>query len=309
MATWCGASGGNAAGNQFRRYRRPEPQLRRAQPGQPGRHHAGGTSYPARGGPAGPGQDARQHGAGAGAGLFLPLPRPNTGWLPRSRWRTSTTDRALVAGAWSASSMWTANAATVSPAPDTADGRCHLTVANLVTMPHRSHEWPDTSAQLRLAFADVRRTSPCTIPVPPCFGDEGAANHMRLAPSHASRGWRCSSMAAAAAPSPPASTNRRAGSSPASTGLIRRACCLWSRTPKPSPQARSTTMWWPWRTSTCCSPTPRPLPIRRAPTRRSAARCPGAQVVEVPASAVSLDEAVRSYLFNAQLLTLPDPAK
>ena len=50
--------------------------------------------------------------------------------------------------------MWAANAATVSPAPDTADGRCHLTVANLVTMPHRSHEWPDTLAQLRLAFAD-----------------------------------------------------------------------------------------------------------------------------------------------------------
>src|SRR5690606_29362552 len=85
--------------------------------------------------------------------------------------------------AWSASAMWTANAATVSPAPDTADGRCHLTVANLVTMPHRSHEWPDTLRQLKLAFADERHFA-VHDPVPPCFGDEGAANHMRLAPAH-----------------------------------------------------------------------------------------------------------------------------
>jgi succinylarginine dihydrolase len=46
------------------------------------------------------------------------------------------------------------------PAPDTADGRCHLTVANLKTMPHRSHEWPATLAQLRLAFADERLRGP-----------------------------------------------------------------------------------------------------------------------------------------------------
>src|SRR3546814_11492612 len=82
--------------------------------------------------------------------------------------------------------MWAANAATVSPAPDSADGRCHLTVANLVTMPHRSHEWPDTLAQLRLAFADPAFA--VHGPVPPPFGDEGAANHMRLAPRHDARG-------------------------------------------------------------------------------------------------------------------------
>jgi succinylarginine dihydrolase len=53
----------------------------------------------------------------------------------------------------SASAMWAANAATVSPASDTADGRTHLTIANLRTMVHRSHEWPATLEQLRLAFA------------------------------------------------------------------------------------------------------------------------------------------------------------
>jgi succinylarginine dihydrolase len=33
---------------------------------------------------------------------------------------------------------------------------------------------------------------------------------------------------------------------------------------------------------------------------------PGLEVVEVPSSAVSLEEAIRTYLFNAQLVTLPD---
>ena len=49
--------------------------------------------------------------------------------------------------------MTSANAATVSPSFDTADGRTHLTVANLRTMAHRSHEWPATLAQLRLSGA------------------------------------------------------------------------------------------------------------------------------------------------------------
>ena len=75
--------------------------------------------------------------------------------------------------------MWAANAATVSPSPDTADGKCHLTIANLRTMPHRSLEWPDTLKQLRLAFAGDAFA--VHAPVPTAFGDEGAANHMRLA--------------------------------------------------------------------------------------------------------------------------------
>ena len=72
------------------------------------------------------------------------------------------------------------------PRADTADGKCHLTVANLRTMPHRSHEWPATLAQLRLAFA--AESFAVHDPVPPAFGDEGAANHMRLAAEHGEPG-------------------------------------------------------------------------------------------------------------------------
>src|SRR3546814_5588166 len=80
---------------------------------------------------------------GLAQGIFVPLPRPNHEWLSELGTTAEEAPDSIRPAAFSASSMWAANAATVSPAPDTADGRCHLTVANLRTMTHRSHEWPD----------------------------------------------------------------------------------------------------------------------------------------------------------------------
>lgn len=124
---------------------------------------------------------------GLAQGIFLPHRRPDNDWLATLGTSAIDADPGLLANALSASAMWAANAATVSPSPDTADGRCHLTVANLVTMPHRSHEWPGTLAQLRLAFADDRHFA-VHGPIPAPFGDEGAANHMRLAAGHGAPG-------------------------------------------------------------------------------------------------------------------------
>ncbi len=116
---------------------------------------------------------------GLAQGLFVPHPRPNRDWLAALGTRVEEAEPRIAANAMSASAMWAANAATVSPAPDCADGKCHLTVANLRTMAHRSHEWPATLAQLRLAFSGPAFA--VHAPVPCAFGDEGAANHMRLA--------------------------------------------------------------------------------------------------------------------------------
>ena len=91
---------------------------------------------------------------GLAQGILLPHRRPNRAWLGELATTIEEAEGALAANAMSAAAMWAANAATVSPAPDTADGRCHLTVANLKTMPHRSDEWPEALAQLRIAFAD-----------------------------------------------------------------------------------------------------------------------------------------------------------
>ena len=123
---------------------------------------------------------------GLAQGLFVPHPRPNRAWLAELGTAVEDAEPTLAANAMSASAMWAANAATVSPAPDTADGRCHLTVANLRTMPHRSHEHPATLAQLQLAFASPKFA--VHGPVPAAFGDEGAANHMRLTGAHGEPG-------------------------------------------------------------------------------------------------------------------------
>jgi succinylarginine dihydrolase len=124
---------------------------------------------------------------GLAQGIFVPLGRPNRTWLADLGTTFEQSEPPLAAAAMSASAMWAANAATVSPAPDTKDGRTHLTVANLRTMPHRSHEWPGTLAQVRIAFGDDRHFA-VHDPVPPAFGDEGAANHMRLTSRHGEPG-------------------------------------------------------------------------------------------------------------------------
>ena len=96
---------------------------------------------------------------------------------------------ALLASAYSASSMWTANAATVSPSADTADGRTHFTVANLNSKLHRSHESAQTVRTLRAIFADSQHFAVHdALPATPAFGDEGAANHMRLGANHDAAG-------------------------------------------------------------------------------------------------------------------------
>jgi succinylarginine dihydrolase len=81
----------------------------------------------------------------------------------------------------SASSMWVANAATVSPSADTADGRVHFTAANLNCKYHRSIEHPTTSRVLRAMFANPTHFAHHdALPAVAQFGDEGAANHTRL---------------------------------------------------------------------------------------------------------------------------------
>jgi len=238
---------------------------------------------------------------GLAQGFFLPLARPNSGWLEQIA-ADRATDPALLAGAWSASSMWTANAATVSPAPDTADGRCHLTVANLVTMPHRSHEWPGTLAQLRVAFADERHFA-VHAPVPPCFGDEGAANHMRLAPAHGEPGVEVFVYGRPGGPFPARQHEqaslivaRRHGLAPQRVLFIEQSAEAIAAGAFHNDVVAVANEAVLFTHARAFADPPAAYAAMRA-------ACPQMQVVEVPETAVSLPEAVRSYLFNAQLIT------
>ncbi len=90
-------------------------------------------------------------------------------------------DPAILAAVSSASAMWTANAATVSPSADTADHRVHFTPANLSAKFHRSIEHKVTGRALKAIFTDESYFAHHpALPSVSHFGDEGAANHTRL---------------------------------------------------------------------------------------------------------------------------------
>lgn len=104
-------------------------------------------------------------------------------------WKAWKQEPRLLAAAYSASSMWAANAATITPSADAADGRVHFTPANLVTNLHRSIESFATGAMLQAIFAD-KSAFVHHPPLPACsiLADEGAANHTRLCKSHGAPG-------------------------------------------------------------------------------------------------------------------------
>ena len=87
----------------------------------------------------------------------------------------------ILAACYSASAMWTANAATVSPSADTKDGKVHFTPANLVSFFHRAIESQATARILKAIFKDENvfvHHDP--LPRAAQFSDEGAANHSRF---------------------------------------------------------------------------------------------------------------------------------
>ncbi|MBV7315137.1 N-succinylarginine dihydrolase [Shewanella sp. NIFS-20-20] len=89
----------------------------------------------------------------------------------------------------SASCMWTANAATVSPSSDSANGKVHFTPANLVDKLHRSIEPGQTARILQAIFKDPAHFQHhMHLPEHPYFGDEGAANHTRLCHQYGQQG-------------------------------------------------------------------------------------------------------------------------
>jgi succinylarginine dihydrolase len=224
-------------------------------------------------------------------------------------------DPVLLASVCSASAMWTANAATVSPSPDTADGKVHFTPANLISQFHRSIETPTTTRILRTIFAD-ESAFVVHDPLPPAihFADEGAANHMRLCPSHGEAGVEVFVFG-------------RIAFSPDATGTAR----------FPVRQTLDTSQ--AIQRSHLLEPA-RSLPLRQNPAAIDAGAFHNdvvavanenvllyhetafagpekmmrdimnhlyfVQAIKVPSDVVSIQDAVATYLFNSQIVTLPD---
>jgi succinylarginine dihydrolase len=266
--------------------------------------NAGAPSYPREAALQGIAKMRANIGLGLVQAVLLPHARPNHAWLEQLGTDARSAPTALLANAQSASAMWAANAATVSPASDTADGRCHLTVANLVTMPHRSHEWPETLAQLRLAFADQRHFA-VHGPVPAPFGDEGAANHMRLCPGHGSRGVEVFVYGRPGGPFPARQHEEACRAVARQHGLDPSRVLFAEQSPEAIAAGAFHNDVVAVANEHVLFAHEQAFADKEALYADLRTRLPQVEIVEVSASAVSLAEAISSYLFNAQLVTLP----
>ena len=238
-------------------------------------------------------------------GAFLPQRRPDTGWLQSLGTDVEQASPSLLANAMSASSMWTANAATVSPAPDTKDERCHMTPANLITMPHRSHEWPETLAQLRIAFADETHFA-LHEPVPPPFGDEGAANFMRLAGSHDEPGIEIFVYGESGGPFPARQHIEASRAIARKHGLDPDKTLFVEQSPAAIAAGAFHNDVVAVANENVLFCHEQAFADRTGFFAALRAVMPDVEIVEVPADRVSLEEAIKTYLFNAQLVSVPD---
>lgn len=272
---------------------------------------------------------ARLRDLGLKQAVLPPLKRPRLDTLRALGFTgsdTSVIERAfksvpqLVSAAYSASSMWVANAATFSPSADAEDGRAHFTVANLASKFHRSLEPKQTGINFRRIFGAENFIH--HDPVLPQFGDEGAANHMRLAPAHGMKGLELfvyggSVLQDSLFQKPkkfPARQSIEAVHAISSTHCLGPKGSLFLQQ---NPDAIDAGVFHNDVVAVAnenvlflheSAYTDQKASLERI--RQAYDLLPGASeselvVIEIPESVVSLEEAIRSYLFNSQLVTLP----
>ncbi|MBW9401060.1 N-succinylarginine dihydrolase [Leclercia sp. EC_58] len=219
----------------------------------------------------------------------------------------------LLSAASSASSMWVANAATVAPSADTLDGKVHLTVANLNNKFHRASEAGTTEQVLRAIFRDESRFSVHTaLPQVAMFGDEGAANHNRLGGDYGEPGLQLFVYGRdeGIGPAParyPARQTLAASQAVARLNQVNPGQLMFvQQNPLVIDQGvfHNDVIAVSNRQVLFCH--------EQAFVQQSALlhalgdRVPGFMPIEVPTEAVSVQDAVATYLFNSQLLSRDD---
>ena len=258
--------------------------------------------------------------AGYPQGVIPPQERPNLAVLRQLGF--SGTDGQVIArvakqapqwlsAASSASSMWVANAATVSPSADTLDGKVHLTVANLNSKFHRACEAPTTERLLRAIFRDDAAFAVhSALPQVALFGDEGAANHNRLGADYGEAGLqlfvygREDARPQQAPKYYPARQTLEASQSVARLNQVRPEQAIFvQQNPAVIDQGvfHNDVIAVTNRQVLFCHQ--QAFLGQQALYAQLRERVPGFIVIEVPAEQVSVTDAVNTYLFNSQLLS------
>jgi succinylarginine dihydrolase len=255
--------------------------------------------------------------------VLPPQPRPDLATLRRLGFAgtdaeviasVAKAEPALLAGCYSASSMWAANAATVSPSADCADGRCHITVANLASHFHRMLEVPQTAAVLRQIFRGPRFVHHDGLPASPSIGDEGAANHTRLSAEYGEPGVelfvygrRGLDKSAAGSTKYPARQTLEASQAIARLHGLDPSRTLFVQQHPEAIDAgvfHNDVIAVGNRSLLLCPE--KAFVDQSAVLQRLGQAMPALRILEVSDRMVPLADAVGSYLFNSQLLTLPD---
>ncbi|MHA7870740.1 MAG: N-succinylarginine dihydrolase [Hyphococcus sp.] len=220
--------------------------------------------------------------------------------------RAANTEPQLLANCYAASSMWTANAGTIAPSPDTEDGKVHFTPANLAANFHRSIEADTTARVLKHIFKDEKFfVHHPPLPGAMHFGDEGAANHGRLTEDHGEPGVHLF-VYGEDGEKFPARQKLRASEAvarnhkldPAKTVFVKQSTAALDAGAFHNDVvgvANGTVLFLHEQS----------FADRDAAYAAIREAAPFVEIIEAPAAQVSLEDCIKSYLFNSQLLTLP----
>ncbi|RTQ99907.1 N-succinylarginine dihydrolase [Halomonas nitroreducens] len=263
--------------------------------------------------------------AGYAQGVLPPQQRPDLGALRALGFSGSNAEvlaRAageapqLLRAVCSASSMWTANAGTVTPSVDAVDGRVHFTPANLQSSFHRYLEPETTARVLGSIFRDEAHFAHHPVlPATPAFSDEGAANHTRLCADHGEAGVHLYVYGRQAFGGDdveprrfPARQTLEASQAVARQHGLKAAQTVFAQQ---HPEAIDAGVFHNDVIAVGNGPVLlyHEMAFRDEQGTLDALRAKMATPlipVRVPTEAVSLDDAVASYLFNSQLLSNPD---
>lgn len=291
--------------------------------------HGGWKSHPREAALQGLEKMKRLSGMGVLQAVLPPHERPDVSVLLKVGFRGSEADilervgrenPLLLRACSSASPMWAANAGTTTPSSDSGDGKVHFTPANLTHTFHRSLEASTTAAVLRVIFCNGRFFSHHDpLPLGRFFSDEGAANQSRLCSAYGKKGLHLFvygfSVRDAVAPLPERFSPRQSREASEAVARLNRLApedAVFARQSARAIQSgafhndvvlvgdRNFLFFHEEAFSDS------ELVVEQLRGRYLQVNAQELNIFSVPASRVTLAEAVRTYLFNSQLVALPD---
>lgn len=267
------------------------------------------------------------HHLGLKQGLIPPHQRPNLHLLHQLGFTGNPAEQiqkafksapGLLSASYSASSMWTANAATISASADTSDKKVHFTAANLVSNLHRYQEADFSQKLLQRIFSNSNHFIHHDIlPRSSVTGDEGAANHNRFCQNHGSSGvslfvyGKHVFAPKGSSPSPskfPARQTKESYEAIARNHLLDMSKVVFAcQNPKAIDQGV-------FHNDVISVANEYVFLVHEQAFHKQAQIYDELRqkssfeinIVEVPAEKVSIQDAVDTYLFNSQLITVPD---